>query len=510
MKKYLLFLVASILFIPMCVFAKTEVGTPTELSDAVLDPTITRIELNADITVTEEFNIVLDDLDKIIDLNGHTLYFKNGSYKTVDFGDTDTTLTFTNSKNTGRIISEGSFLNIHNPSNTNSTIHFYDIDYENNKDGSGLFYNVATESPINLIIENVLFNYKRNAPLSDGQNIEIRSLIVLGKDQTDPVGFYNDGNKKYVKDLISNDMDLFLNGELDEHDRDTTWARDIYFLESNENGSVVIRPNDKVFVNVDLNGGSTNNPTRFLQDKNLELEINEETAMLEMTAPNGKTLDAVLVNGERKELGETIVFDEDTVIQYLWKDIHKMKFKDVNPDDWFYEVVKKAYDWGIIKGYNDTTFGSNDKVTRGQLVTILWRMESEPDATSLSNPFKDVGEDYFTSAIKWASSNDIIHGYNATKFRPNDPITRQDLAVILNNYAKFKGVSYEGNADLSTFADYDKVKGNYSEPALKWAVENKVMSGQNINSKKYISPTNNATRAETAAMIINYIEKFNA
>ena len=122
MKKYLLFLVASILFIPMCVFAKTEVGTPTELSDAVLDPTITRIELNADITVTEEFNIVLDDLDKIIDLNGHTLYFKNGSYKTVDFGDTDTTLTFTNSKNTGRIISEGYFLNIHNPSNTNSTM----------------------------------------------------------------------------------------------------------------------------------------------------------------------------------------------------------------------------------------------------------------------------------------------------------------------------------------------------------------------------------------------------
>ena len=305
-------------------------------------------------------------------------------------------------------------------------------------------------------------------------------------------------------------MDLFLNGELDEQDRDTTWARDIYFLESNENGSIVIRPNDKVFVNVDLNGGSTNIPTRFLQDKNLELEINEETAMLGMTAPNGKTLDAVLVNGERKELGETIVFDEDTVIQYLWKDIPKMKFKDVNPDDWFYEVVKKAYLWGIIKGYNDTTFGSNDKVTRGQLVTILWRMESEPDATSLSNPFNDVGEDYFTSAVKWASNSDIIHGYNATKFGPNDPITRQDLAVILNNYAKFKGVSYEGNADLSTFADYDKVKGNYSEPALKWAVENSVMSGQNINGKKYISPTNNATRAETAAMIINYIEKFNA
>jgi len=189
---------------------------------------------------------------------------------------------------------------------------------------------------------------------------------------------------------------------------------------------------------------------------------------------------------------------------------NEIKFKDVNKNDWYYESVKKAYLWGIIKGYNDTTFGSNDKVTRGQLVTILWRMEEEPDATSLSNPFKDVGDDYFTSAIKWASSNDIIHGYNATKFGPNDPITRQDLAVILNNYAKFKGINNEGNADLSTFADYNKVKGSYAEPALKWAVENKVMSGQNKNGKKYISPSNNATRAETAAMIINYIEKFNA
>ena len=184
-------------------------------------------------------------------------------------------------------------------------------------------------------------------------------------------------------------------------------------------------------------------------------------------------------------------------------------FKDVNNGDWYYEVVKKAYQKGIILGYNESTFAPGDKVTRGQLVTILWRMEKEPDASTLDNPFKDVGDDYYTSAVKWASSNDIIHGYNATKFGPNDPIIRQDLVVILNNYAKYKGLDVSSSYDLSTFTDYNKVKGGYAEPALKWAVENHVMSGQNINGKKYISPANNTTRAETAAMIINYIEKFN-
>jgi len=181
-----------------------------------------------------------------------------------------------------------------------------------------------------------------------------------------------------------------------------------------------------------------------------------------------------------------------------------LSFRYVKTYDWFYDSVREAYQSGIISGYSVTKFGPNDRITRGQLVTIIWRMEGKPSASSIINRFTDVANDYYTEAVKWANKNDIIHGYSATKFGPNDPITRQDLAVILNNYARSKGKIGDVGNDLNTFADYNKVKGSYAEPALKWAVHFQIMNGQNKNNRRYISPTSNTTRAEASAMIVNF------
>ena len=186
-----------------------------------------------------------------------------------------------------------------------------------------------------------------------------------------------------------------------------------------------------------------------------------------------------------------------------------LPFVDVPKTAWYYNTVKEAYNRGIIAGYSSTIFGPGDKVTRGQLVTFLWRIEGQPEVTS-STPLKDIKEgQYYTKSVKWASKNKVVNGYKSGNFGPNDPITRKDLAVILNNYAKYKGKVSSADQDLSIFADYKLVKGGYAEPALKWAVKYKVMSGQTIKGKKYISPTNNATRAEAATMIVNFIKTFN-
>jgi len=188
---------------------------------------------------------------------------------------------------------------------------------------------------------------------------------------------------------------------------------------------------------------------------------------------------------------------------------YQLPFKDVSRNSWYYETVKYSYKNKIILGYNNTTFGPNDNITRGQLVTILWRLEGEPDASSLTNKFSDVGSDYYTQAVKWASNNKIVNGYGGTtKFGPNDPIIRQDLAVILNNYAKYKELEATSNTDLSGFSDYNLVKGGYAEPAMKWAVGNKVVNGSIYYEKKLLNPVNNATRAEAAAMIMNFIKQF--
>ena len=186
-----------------------------------------------------------------------------------------------------------------------------------------------------------------------------------------------------------------------------------------------------------------------------------------------------------------------------------LPFTDTKKGAWYYESVKGAYQRRIIKGYDNGKFGVNDKISRGQLVVILYRLEGETDVSSLDNPFEDVAEGkYYTDAIKWAYANHIVNGYTATTFAPTNNIKRKDFAVILNNYAKYKSLDVSSSIDLTNFADYYKVEGNYAEPALKWAAANKIISGAEKDGKRYLNPNNNATRAEASAMIMNFINKY--
>ncbi len=183
-----------------------------------------------------------------------------------------------------------------------------------------------------------------------------------------------------------------------------------------------------------------------------------------------------------------------------------LPFKDVKTYEWFYEPIKEAYLGNIISGYSSTRFAPRDKVTRGQLVTILWRLEGQP-IVNQNSKFSDVKSgEYYTNAVNWASANHIVNGYGTTgKFGPGNPIIRQDLAVILNNYARHKGLDSITGSKLNTFVDYNKIRGNYAEDALKWAVKYKVISGRKLtNGSKAIDPFNKTTRAEAAAMIINF------
>ena len=189
----------------------------------------------------------------------------------------------------------------------------------------------------------------------------------------------------------------------------------------------------------------------------------------------------------------------------------EIPFKDVKRSDWFYDSVKFCYEKGIIKGYNNTQFGPQDKITRGQLVTILYRLEKEPDTKTLKNIFEDVKDaEYYANAIKWANSKGIVKGYGGTKkFGPNDPIIRQDLAIMLNRYAEYKGKAKEATVQLTNFKDYKKVS-DYAVKSLRWAVENGIITGQGLSDgSKQIAPLSNSTRAETATMLMRYINKFN-
>ena len=176
-------------------------------------------------------------------------------------------------------------------------------------------------------------------------------------------------------------------------------------------------------------------------------------------------------------------------------------FNDIYIDDWYHDAVKYTYENGIISGYNNTTFAPADNLTRAMLVTILHRMESAPYVAGVSK-YPDVQDTtkYYYVAVKWATKNGIIHGYDNGNFGPNDPITREQLAVILKQYTEYKGKYKKQTVNLNSFADGSKVS-DFAETGMQWAVGVKVIEGTKENT---IKPKDTATRAEVAAMLYKY------
>ena len=154
-------------------------------------------------------------------------------------------------------------------------------------------------------------------------------------------------------------------------------------------------------------------------------------------------------------------------------------------------------------------FGPNDQITRGQIVTILYRRENSPDVSKINMTFNDVGSYYYYNAIKWAAENNIVTGHtageNAGKFMPDDPITREQLALILQRYAKYKNISVAETADLTGFKDYEAVSP-WALEGLKWVVSKGIISGDMATTPPSINPQGNATRAQAATMIMRFCE----
>ena len=184
---------------------------------------------------------------------------------------------------------------------------------------------------------------------------------------------------------------------------------------------------------------------------------------------------------------------------------NKLPFNDTKDGAWYYDSVKYVYENGIMTGLNETTFAPGNKLTRGQMVTLLYKMEGQPEITgSVTFPDVPAGKFYY-NAVKWASDNNIVTGYINGNFGPTDNITRAQLAVILYRFAQFKGKDVSKRADLSEFPDNSQVAG-WAQDAVKWAIGTGIITG-NENKQtgvKTIDPKQNATRAQVATMMERY------
>lgn len=183
-----------------------------------------------------------------------------------------------------------------------------------------------------------------------------------------------------------------------------------------------------------------------------------------------------------------------------WEPAPEMPFTDVNEGDWFYDVVLYAYDNGLMTGVSATEFAPNQTTTRGMIVSMLARLEGVTSAEDAG--FADVAaNDWYATAVNWAASEGIVNGFEDDTFRPNDVITREQMAAILYNYADYKGYDVSARADLSDYADAASIS-SWAEDVLAWANAEGLINGMTATT---IDPQGATTRAQTAAMFERFL-----
>lgn len=212
------------------------------------------------------------------------------------------------------------------------------------------------------------------------------------------------------------------------------------------------------------------------------------------------------LNDETYAAGEKYTVTSSVTFTAQWKETDgdggngdeewENPYADVTANQWFYAAVQYVSENKLMNGVAENAFGPDTHTTRGMLVTILHRMEGEPQAGEHS--FADVAEDkYYADAVAWAAENDIVNGYSDTVFAPEKAMSREEMAVVLYRYAQYKGWDVSAQGDLSRYTDSESVSA-WSAEAMTWAVGAKVMNGMDGR----LAPQGDALRSQTATVLM--------
>ncbi len=178
-------------------------------------------------------------------------------------------------------------------------------------------------------------------------------------------------------------------------------------------------------------------------------------------------------------------------------------FTDVKEESWFMSEVAFCVKQGYVSGMTETTFAPNNNLTRAQFLTLLAKLDGV-DLTAYDTTesgFEDVKTSHwFNEVVCWAVENEFTSGLTETTFGPNNNITRAQLARFFYVYTEKKGLDVSARADLSGFADKDKIQSWATDP-VEWAVSVGLISGLNATT---LAPNATATRAQAARIIMMY------
>ena len=176
-------------------------------------------------------------------------------------------------------------------------------------------------------------------------------------------------------------------------------------------------------------------------------------------------------------------------------------FTDVTEgDDWFYDAVAYVYENGIMAGTDETIFDPYMELDRAMAAQLFYNLEGKPAVTGDST-FTDVTSGHWAvDAITWAAQNDIVAGIGGGLYDPDSNVTREQFAVMLYKYARFKGYDLTATGDLTQFPDAGSIS-SWAETALSWASGKGLINGHEDGT---IDPKGSTIRAQAASIMANF------
>ena len=184
----------------------------------------------------------------------------------------------------------------------------------------------------------------------------------------------------------------------------------------------------------------------------------------------------------------------------------ELPFTDVPEGAWYEDAAAYVYKHGLMAGTSATTFAPDVTTSRAMIATILWRMAGSPVVNYAMN-YTDVAQGQWCSeAIRWATSEGVVTGYGNGLFGTNDPITREQLATMLWRYAQTEGydVSIGEDTNILSYKDVANLS-EYAIPAMQWAVGAGIINGTGDGST--LTPQGQATRAQAATVLMRFCEQ---
>ncbi len=180
---------------------------------------------------------------------------------------------------------------------------------------------------------------------------------------------------------------------------------------------------------------------------------------------------------------------------------HQLPFTDI-PNSWYTEAVRYVYTHNMMAGTSGTTFVPTKSLTRAEVAQVLYNIEDQPEVNGTTS-FADSAAHWAKTPIAWAEQIGVVDGYEDGTFRPDQPVTREEFAQMLYDYAAYKGYDLTAEGDLSAFPDGDQVQ-KWALPAMTWANGNALINGHDDGT---LEPGGTTTRAQAASILMRFDQK---